>query len=44
MIGWKDYLVRIGVLFIQILIVLLELISGWTGTVVQAQKHRLKSA
>ncbi|KAL8750519.1 MAG: hypothetical protein Q9199_007012 [Rusavskia elegans] len=44
MIGWKDYLVRIGVLFIQVLIVFLELISGWTGTVVQAQKHRLKSA
>lgn len=43
-LGWKDYLVRIGVLFIHILIVLLELISGWTDTVVKAQKHRLKSA
>ncbi|KAL9001313.1 MAG: hypothetical protein Q9169_000204 [Polycauliona sp. 2 TL-2023] len=43
-LGWKDYLVRIGVLLIQILLVSLDLIVGWTGTVVKSQKHRLKSA
>ncbi|KAL8851668.1 MAG: hypothetical protein Q9221_003399 [Calogaya cf. arnoldii] len=43
-LGWKDHLVRIGVLLIQISVVLVELISGWAGNAVKARKHRLKSA
>ncbi|KAL9626595.1 MAG: hypothetical protein Q9204_007183 [Flavoplaca sp. TL-2023a] len=43
-LGWKDYLVRIVVLLIQISIVLVELISAWMGTMVKTQKRRLKSA
>lgn len=43
-LGWKDYLVRIVVLLIQISIVLVELISTWMGTLVKTQKRRLKSA
>ncbi|KAL8897216.1 MAG: hypothetical protein Q9192_002695 [Flavoplaca navasiana] len=43
-LGWKDYLVRIVVLLIQISIVLVELISAWMGTLVKTQKSRLKSA
>ncbi|KAL8777703.1 MAG: hypothetical protein Q9213_007746 [Squamulea squamosa] len=43
-LNWKDYSVRIVVLLIQIFIVLLELTSVWTGSLIKAQKHHVKTA
>ncbi|KAL8928954.1 MAG: hypothetical protein Q9172_000706 [Xanthocarpia lactea] len=43
-LGWKDYLVRIVMLLIQILIAILELTSGWTGTLAKTQNRHAKIA
>ncbi|KAL8769289.1 MAG: hypothetical protein Q9209_004671 [Squamulea sp. 1 TL-2023] len=43
-LSWKDFVIRIVVLPIQILIVLFELTSVWAGSLFEAQKHHVKTA
>ncbi|KAL8734642.1 MAG: hypothetical protein Q9166_001298 [cf. Caloplaca sp. 2 TL-2023] len=43
-LSWKDQLVRIMVLLIQILIIVLELLTTWMGSAEKAEKGQLKIA